>query len=101
MADIRAAREKLVAALLGKGRSTVEQRRSAFEGTPSEPALKALIDKMDDHAPQIDDADVAAVRAAGFSEDQVFEVVVAAAVGQASRRYESALAAVQSATGKV
>jgi len=44
------------------------------------------------------DEDIAAVRAAGLSEDQIFEIVICAAIGQASRQYTSALAALASAT---
>jgi alkylhydroperoxidase/carboxymuconolactone decarboxylase family protein YurZ len=50
------------------------------------------------HAYQVTDGDIAAVRAAGLSEDQIFEIVVCAAVGQASRQCTSALAALASAT---
>jgi hypothetical protein len=37
------------------------------------------------------------VRAAGLSEDQVFEIVVCAAVGQADRQYRAALDALEKA----
>jgi alkylhydroperoxidase/carboxymuconolactone decarboxylase family protein YurZ len=42
---------------------------------------------------------VAAVLAAGLSEDQLFEIMVCAAIGQAHRQYTSALAALAAATG--
>jgi len=38
--------------------------------------------------------------AAGFSEDQIFEVVVCAAIGQATRQRDAALAALAAATEK-
>jgi alkylhydroperoxidase/carboxymuconolactone decarboxylase family protein YurZ len=38
------------------------------------------------------------VRASGLTEDEVFELVVCAAVGQATRQYEAALAALQDAS---
>jgi len=56
-----------------------------------------LIEKVARHSYKVTDEDVAAVRAAGLSEDQIFEIVVCAAVGQASRQYASALAALASA----
>ena len=34
----------------------------------------------------------------GFSDDQLFELVIAAAVGQSTRMYDSALAALDEAT---
>jgi hypothetical protein len=41
-----------------------------------------------------------AARVSGLSEDQVFEIVVCAAIGQATRQYDTALAALEAATGK-
>jgi alkylhydroperoxidase/carboxymuconolactone decarboxylase family protein YurZ len=52
------------------------------------------------HANWVTDQDIAAAIASGHSEDQVFEIVVCAAVGQANRQYESAFAALDAATGK-
>ncbi|MBR7830845.1 hypothetical protein KDK95_31365, partial [Actinospica sp. MGRD01-02] len=49
----------------------------------------------------VTDADFAAGRAAGLSEDQLFEVVVCAAVGQATRQYEAGLAALDEALGSL
>ncbi|HUH69200.1 MAG TPA: hypothetical protein VLZ05_10155 [Mycobacterium sp.] len=46
------------------------------------------------------DDDVAAVRTASLSEDQLFEIVVCAATGQASRQCKAALDALASATGE-
>jgi hypothetical protein len=40
------------------------------------------------------------VKQSGLSEDQVFEIVVCAAIGQASRQYNAALGALEAATGK-
>ena len=45
---------------------------------------------------QVDDEDVARARASGMSEDAIFEVVVCAAVGRATRRHEAALARLES-----
>ena len=50
------------------------------------------------HGDTVTDEDVAAVQASGLSEDQIFEIVVCAAIGQASRQYTNALAALASAT---
>jgi alkylhydroperoxidase family enzyme len=60
--------------------------------------MRTLIDKVAYHAYSVTDEDVAAVRTAGLSEDQIFEIVVCAAVGQASRQYENGLAALARAT---
>jgi alkylhydroperoxidase family enzyme len=46
---------------------------------------------------QVTDADFAAARAAGFSEDELFELVICAAVGQSARLYDAGLAALADA----
>jgi alkylhydroperoxidase family enzyme len=56
-----------------------------------------LIDKVARHAYKVTDEDIAAARASGFSEDQIFEIVVCAAIGQATRQYDAALAALAEA----
>jgi len=61
--------------------------------------LSSLIEKVALHPTRVTDDDIAAVVASGLSEDQVFELVVCAAVGQATRQYETALGALDAATG--
>jgi hypothetical protein len=45
----------------------------------------------------VTDADFAAARAAGSSEDELFELVICAAVGQSGRLYDAGLAALAEA----
>jgi alkylhydroperoxidase family enzyme len=52
-----------------------------------------LLGKVARTPTQVTDADFAAARAAGFSEDELFELVICAAVGQAARLYDAGLAA--------
>jgi alkylhydroperoxidase family enzyme len=52
-----------------------------------------LIDKVARHAHNVTDEDIAAALGSGVSENQIFELVVCSAVGQATRQYETALAA--------
>ena len=52
------------------------------------------------HAYKVTDEDIAAARASRLSEDQIFEIVVCAAIGQATRQYDTALAALEDATEK-
>ena len=40
------------------------------------------------------------MRESALSEDQVFEIVVCAAIGEATRQYDTAIAALGAATGK-
>jgi hypothetical protein len=101
MSDIRHARNELVSRLLdGDGTASRTQRRAAFDNAGLSEPVSALVAKVVDRAHDIIDEDVAAVRASGLSEDQIFEIVLCAAVGQAARQYESALAAIDAATGK-
>ena len=46
----------------------------------------------------VTDADVEAAKAGGLTEDEIFELVVCAAYGQASRQLHQALAVVDAAT---
>ena len=75
------------------------QRRAAFDNAELEEPLHTLIEKVAKHSGQVTDDDIRAVRASGLSEDQIFELVVCAAVGQATREYESALLTVTVGTG--
>jgi alkylhydroperoxidase family enzyme len=60
--------------------------------------LDALIDKVATRPAQVTDADFAAAKASGCSEDQLLELVICAAVGQSARLYEAGLAALAEAT---
>src|SRR5262245_3154590 len=101
MANIGAVRSALIARVLqGKGDASPELRRAAFEHRGLSQPLAALLGKVTARAHSVTDADVAAARASGLSEDQVFELVVCAAIGQASRQYEAGLAALDAATRK-
>ena len=95
----RAAHRALVDRVLnGEGRASAEQRASAFSNSDVPPPLHELISKVATRPAQVTDADFAAAKAAGFSEDQIFELVISAAVGQSDRLYEAGLAALAEAT---
>lgn len=101
MSDIRQARKAVVARILeGDGKASPAQRRTAFNNTGLSEPLRTLIDKVARHAYTVTDEDIAAAVAIGLSEDQIFEIVVCAAIGQATRQYDAALAALDAATGK-
>lgn len=91
-------RELVDRVLEGDGKAAPELRRAAFENAGLSEPIRTLIEKVANSAYQVTDEDIAAVRAAGLSEDQIFEIAVCAAIGQASRQYTSALAALASAT---
>ena len=60
--------------------------------------LRTLIDKVAKSTSTVTDDDIAAAKASDFSEDQIFELVVCATIGQATRQYDTALAALKAAT---
>jgi hypothetical protein len=96
----RAAHRALVDRVLnGPGRTSPEQRARAFSDADVPPPLQALIGKVATRPAQVTDADFAAAKASGFSEDQLFELVICAAVGQSARLYEAGLTALAEATG--
>jgi len=101
MSNIRKAQKALVQRILeGDGKTSPSKRRAAFNNRGLDEPLGTLVDKVAKHAYGVTDKHIAAAKASGLSEDQVFEIVVCAAVGQATRQYEMAFAALKDATGK-
>lgn len=101
MSDIREARNALLKRILeGEGKASSSDRRAAFNLIGLTGPLAALVNKVARHASRVTDEDIAAAKASGLSEDHVFEIVVCAAIGQANRQYDAALAALEAATGK-
>jgi hypothetical protein len=84
--------------LNGDGRASPEQRARAFGHDGLPPPLDALLGKVATRPAQVTDADFAAAKAAGCTEDQLFELVICAAVGQSARLYDAGLAALAEAT---
>lgn len=94
----RAAHRALVDRVLNaEGKASVEQRARAFAGDGLSPPLDVLIGKVATRPAQVTDADFAAAKSSGYSEDQLFELVVCAAVGQSARMYEAGMAALAEA----
>ena len=101
MSDVRQARNALASRILeGDGDASSSERRAAFNNSDLAEPAGTLVNKVAKHAYKVTDEDIAAARVSGLSEDQVFEIVVCAAVGQATRQYDTALAALETATGK-
>jgi hypothetical protein len=94
MSDIGPARAALTARILvGDGMASHALRRAAFDNAGLPEPLSTLIDKVAKDAYKVTDEDIAAVAASGVTEDQIFELVVCAAIGQATRQYEAPIAA--------
>jgi hypothetical protein len=101
MSNINEARKSLVARILdGAGDAPPAQRRAAFDNAGVTGPLARLVDNVARHAYRVTDDDFAAVRAVGLNEDQIYELVVCAAVGEATRQLETALAAVAAAADR-
>jgi alkylhydroperoxidase family enzyme len=83
----------------GAGRASPEQRDRAFRNAGLSGPLAGLVGKVATRPTEITDADFAAARAAGCTEDELFELVVCAAVGQSARLYDAGLAALADAAG--
>ena len=101
MSDIRRTQKALVKRILeGDGKASPSERRAAFNNSGVAGPLGTLVDKVAKHPSRVTDEDINGAKVSGRSEDQVFEIVVCAAIGQATRQYEMALAALKDATGK-
>ena len=99
MSDIRQAREELVTRILeGAGKASLSERRAAFNNSGLAEPLGTLVDKVARHAYKVTDGDINVARTSGLNEDQVFEIVVCAAIGQSTRQYDAAVAALEAAT---
>ncbi|GIF74607.1 hypothetical protein [Asanoa siamensis] len=97
--DKRAAQQALVDRVLnGAGTASAELRAQAFHNDGTSPPMDALVHNVVRSPVRLTDADIAAAKASGLSEDQIFELVVCAAVGQSNRLYEAGLAALAEAT---
>jgi hypothetical protein len=100
MSDIRTARTALLARIIeGDGTASRAQRRAAFDNAADGAPWRTLVQKTAVQSCRTTDEDISAARSAGLSEDQIFELVVCAAVGQATRQHDAALAALATATG--
>jgi predicted TIM-barrel enzyme len=98
MSDIRRAHKALIGRILeGDGIASHVLRRAAFDNTRLAEPLRTLVDKVVKHAYKVTDHDVASAKASGLTEDQIFEVVVCAAIGHATRQYDAGLAALAEA----
>ena len=101
MSDISQEKKALVTRILeGVGKASPAERQAAFQNEGLAGPVSMLVDKIAKHAHRISDEDISAVRTSGFSEYQIFEIAVCAAVGQATRQYDAGLAALEAASGK-
>jgi alkylhydroperoxidase family enzyme len=70
---------------------SIEQLRANVAATPPAPAdMTAYLEKVRRHAYKVTDADVQALKDAGYSEDEIFEQTVAVAISEGLRRLDAA-----------
>ena len=73
----------------------MDELRAAIAQVPPAPAAMAsYLDKVRTRAYAIGDGDVEALKEDGFTEDEIFEQTVAAAVDEGFRRVEAGMRAV-------
>jgi alkylhydroperoxidase family enzyme len=93
----RAARQRLEDAVLrGPGQTRPELRQGLAANKDVPPELTALVEKIRRHPYKVTDEDVAALRGR-YSEDELFEIVVASALGASIERVEAGLRALEDA----
>jgi alkylhydroperoxidase family enzyme len=83
--------------LHGGGLASADLRARAFQNADLPEPLRRLLDKVATQSALVTDADFAAASDAGFTDDQLFELVICAAVGESTRQYEAGLAALADA----
>jgi len=84
-----ALRDATASALLrGPGATSVELRQMIARGEPP-PDLSSLVEQIRSHAYTVTNEDVDALRAR-YTEEQLFEIIVAAAFGAAQERLSAA-----------
>jgi len=90
-------RERVLESVLkGPGESFPAIRLAAADGTGVPADLQALVDKIHRHAYKVTDDDIARVQAK-YGDDQMFEIVVSAALGASRQRLAAGLEALDKA----
>jgi len=77
-------------------RRDVLERTRFGAGQPPE-NLRQLVDKIAEQPWTVSDDDFACLRAAGYSEDDIYEVTLAAALGAGLQRFDAGLRALEEA----
>jgi alkylhydroperoxidase family enzyme len=75
----------------GPGSLTPDIRQAISEGTDSSTPLGAFAQKVADHAFSVNDDDIRELHRAHYSDDQIFEAAVSAALGAGLYRLKQVL----------
>jgi hypothetical protein len=90
-------RDRVYATVLdGPGHAGAALRRAAADGTGLPIELQGLVHKIRHHAYEVTDEDLARLTAT-YDDDQLFEIVVSAALGASRARLAAGLAALEKA----
>jgi hypothetical protein len=84
----------------GPGRLPVAEREALAAGAAGSGPLAAFGGKLEQRSFRVTDEDFEELRAAGFTDPQLFEVCVTASLGAAARRYTAGLAAFDASTAE-
>lgn len=84
------------AVLRGPGRTDPALRQRVAERREVPPALQPLLDKIERHAYTVTDQDLAELKGT-YTDDELFEIVVAASLGSALERLRAGLRALEEA----
>jgi alkylhydroperoxidase family enzyme len=84
--------------LEGPGQLDPAIRQAVADSDQIPSALTGYVEKVRRHAYKVTDEDVERLLAAGYSEDQIFELTVAAAYGAARIRLSAGLGAMRAST---
>jgi len=86
--------EALTSAVLGEcGATDPSTRDAAFHAGSLPPSLEAFVEQVRHDSATIADSDIARLRTNGYSDDDIFEITIAAALGAAVRRLDAGLRA--------
>jgi alkylhydroperoxidase family enzyme len=88
------------AVLTGPGTLDQSIRRAVAGESDVPKALRGYLDKVARHAYKVTDEDTEALRAAGYSDDQIFEATVSCALGACLRRLDAGLSAIDGGDGQ-
>ena len=98
MSDVASLRKATIErAVNGEGFASQADRKAAFDNRDVPEKARALVDKVAKNAWKVTDEDIEAAKKSRLSEDEIFELVVCATLGQATRQLEAGLAAVDKA----
>lgn len=81
-------------------RQQIEAYAARLGGAQRDPAtlpaaIQPYVDKVTKHAYKVTDHDIEQLKAAGYSEDAIFEITVSATLGASSARLERGLSLLQ------